>query len=52
MCAFFELAIPALRTNPKSTCTSQQRYIHVHIQNESWYIYCNEMLFNYQQITR
>lgn len=26
MCARFELAIPVLRTNPTSTCTSQQRY--------------------------
>ena len=26
MCAFFDLAIPALRTYPISTCTSQHRY--------------------------
>lgn len=35
MCAFFELAIPALRTNPTNNCTSQQRYTctYIYIMN-------------------
>ena len=33
MCALFELAIPVLRTNPTSTCTSQQKYMYIYIMN-------------------